>query len=216
MRSASLNKYAPRCAGARVLQRFSKASRAAAAACSTSSSGRSDLGDGGSQSRIFGFEGFSTGRGIDKLAVNIQLLRSRRNAFAFAESCCSGLWAKRFMGIICSLSWFKASRALRLFRIPLSKVENQVSFHLAAINFIKGFVNIFKFSRLTFNPVFPAVPSSKVSARSTRLPRKNPLLAGTLCSPGQLAYQSWNFVDDFQRLRMAGESTATAQACLSE
>jgi hypothetical protein len=24
-----------------------------------------------------------------------------RNAFAFPDSCCSGLWVKRFMGIIC-------------------------------------------------------------------------------------------------------------------
>ncbi len=31
---------------------------------------------------------------------------------------------------------------IRLFRIPLSKVENQASFHLAAINFIKGFVHL--------------------------------------------------------------------------
>ena len=58
-------------------------------------------------------------------------------------------------GSFVSPSWFKASRAHSAIRILSSKVENQASFHLAAINFIKGFVNIFKFSRLTFDPCFP-------------------------------------------------------------
>src|SRR6202022_956246 len=44
--------------------------------------GRSNLGDSGSQSRIFGFDGFSSG-GIDKLAINIQPLRSRKECLRF-------------------------------------------------------------------------------------------------------------------------------------
>ena len=60
------------------------------------------------------------------------------------------------MGIICFLFLgLRRAEHIRLFRILLTKVENQASFHLAAINFTKGFVDIFKFSRLTFNPCFP-------------------------------------------------------------